>query len=1124
MIQRACLLTGLLLVLNITTTFSGEPDAAITAELYRIEDLRLLHRFTIQELHDAKGLAVYLEGFRGPRRGHEVESLIEEAEALYLRLRGVDHGASGLLATRRSGKGDPSKVAPLGLVQRGRAVVAAEVIDHYDRTVALKADLKKAVIEKAREKTKWEVTSEPAPWTESALEVERKAGLPRGITLEKRFFELGDRESERFLAKAARTGLGYAFVKWDPACNWAELEKEKGKYDFTQLDALMSRLERHGMRACLRLKTLTGTPPEWHRKKEGDACQFLVPAPKRRRHRKKKGQPKEKLPEKIRSGINLFHADTRKAFTSFLKAYASHLKKRWTKNVDAVYVHATYEIGAVQDESEAMNAFWMKHSKNKDNWRKPETIAALQPFDEKAWVRAEMCREAWLLEYVRTVRESLKKGWKELTIQNCTTDDDFHVITRRSALSRDIYKLAALSDNPGTRTSSAAAYALLRSFGEGRPVWAFGVHAGGGMVAGADFGKLPQWGASRLSSPMIGRLVRLRYPLGWYRYPDGQLGDIGIGSYYLNGRRSQGSAPVLLNTKPHPAEIAILWSQSTFRLDRDYRWHNGALAFGHLLDRTFWPFDYVPEDTLAKRIGKYRLLVLPSTVSLPRALINVIREWVREGGILWGFGASCTKDEFGEPYKEFPLTDVFGARIAKMRTPSAIKPDNLETTHSEGSFTFSSWPRAYRFKADRFAVLESTTGNERAFYASGQKEVAIVLHTFGKGKTIFSGFPFGHEYYESARYEVQAGGTHHRHSNYNKEQKRYEWWISRELDATGLRRPLHLPEGSFLRAQRTDDPDWTHAFRDNPEYNEFMFERDRPVRSVTATARIREGTDNLYACLANTQFNYMSHLGYFRSTLLGGFVTARARVADPRTAVVFDVRLGVPVPSRATKGTAQFKAWVPTGQSAVFAVAPQGKVRLFGAGKPTGIGPEQLRKSVASYAEGAKLAPVEILDVAEIRAYIEARKEKGLWIACGTKAFRPVGVKLAKWLKEHLQIDARVTLATQRMGCRYDYMDSFGWGSPGGEPVLAQIAIGHTQSNGLMRRYNRINSPVCWLPLQPNRHFPGMGRAFVSLSLPAVTETDGRIRTRDLSRQLVIGASYPGEAMRAVAALIKAFK
>ena len=164
---------------------------------------------------------------------------------------------------------------------------------------------------------------------------------------------------------------------------------------------------------------------------------------------------------------------------------------------------------------------------------------------------------------------------------------------------------------------------------------------------------------------------------GWYRYSDWQLGDFGIGSYFLTPRRAQELAPVILNTSVAPADVAVLWSQTSLRRDATYELHKEAIGWGHLLRRAFVPFDFVPQYGLADRLASYKALILPNTQSMTPQTCDVIRRWVNGGGVLLGFGAPGIFDDKGTRRPTIPLADVFGADVASMRTPAPLEPDRL---------------------------------------------------------------------------------------------------------------------------------------------------------------------------------------------------------------------------------------------------------------------------------------------------------------------------------------------------------------------------------------------------------------------------------------------------------------
>jgi len=1115
--------------------FAAVDPAAARQELECIEDLRLLHWYAIEDIHDSKALAMYLVGWGGPNRTGEAESLMQEAEDVYGVLRSVDHGGMALQAEIDASAAPPAgqpanqpafagpSQAQFDLLQRARRSVAPQVTALCNTVKALKGDLTRQINEQAAQKAKWQVESKPEPWSElpvsyplpiaATREADARLGFQRGIALAEPFFKMTDAEQDYALRKAAKTGINYANISCPAISNWAEIERVRGTYDFAALDTAIKRFAKYGIRVCPMLATFTGTSPQLMVDIDSAAPsnhQFTTT-----------GKGKDGKVLNTGSGINLFNPPTGEAFGKFLAAYAAHLKEKWAAQADAVFVEAgQFEVEAPEDESSAMDAYWRKWSKGNTPWRTPEAILADPQPDEAAVVRAEMCREAWLLDYVRTVSAGLKKGWPELRVQTKTVNDDFHRLQAKvTGKARDLYALCQLTDNPGTGSTAPMSMEMLRSFGNGRWTWAWAMHSGSGATPAACYAEGPFHDLSRMTGGwFVGNMMRQNYPGSWFRYKDRQLGDFGIGSYMMSARRAQEVSPVVLNTAAAPAEIAILWSQASLRRSRTWQLCQSALAWGHMLTRTGIRYDYIPESGLTERLKPYKILILPNTQSMADSTCAAIGDWAKRGGIVLGFGAPGLYDEFGRRRTSLPLANVFGADLASMRVPGVITPDKLETTHSEGSFTFGNPPpRPYKFEANLTAALKPAGGTPRAWFSEEGKDVAIVENNIGQGKAMLCGFDVGFEYWESATYELTYGLTHSRHSNYNFEQKRYEAWTVKELDKLGIKRDLTLPVGNFLRAQRGDDPDWFHCFRNGPQYSEYMFEEERPVRTVTSWLRKRQGIDNLYIGLAHTEGNYYWDRGYLRCMLTGAEITAS--VATPGdAAVVFDARLRVPVPSAANDGRLEFRTWLPMAKSAAFAVAPAGKVRLFGDPKPTGIAPEQLAQAAATNDAGPAMADVEILEPARIAAFVSALKGTSIVIGCADARFKPAAQALADWLKQNYQIDSRITAEGPRGSCRFDYMDSFGWTGYPDDPVQAAVVIGNCQDNGLMWKFVKLSGNVRWLPLEVNQNFPGAGRSIVMLSSPVTTDGGGNITKKDTPQQLVIGASLPGEAMMGVKA------
>lgn len=1141
-------MTGLLLQ---TGGFAAEAveEGDVRAELGRVTDLRVVHRAGIENVQDARTLAVYLRGWGGADRDPEVEDLMVEAEGLYGLIRGVDYGAAGLRAqidVAGGSEGEDAVEMPdaeaLGLLRRARRSVAAQVNDFYRRSVALKKELAGQVRAAAGEKIQWEVVDEAAPWENAGRERGRREGLRFGWRMRESdrrtdFFEYSPERKDRVLATGKRMGISFVNIAWDAACDWGAVEKEPGEYDFSALDGLVERCRKYGIRVTPRLQCLTGTPPQWHLEEHGEASRLMV------RKRPRRGEP-----EVVGQGINLMHGPTRKAFSRFLTAYARHLRERWPGQVPAVYAPGDQrELSAPADRSTAMGGFWREWDAahggdGKTAWTVPEEIDRGAEEGERKYVRAEMCREAWLQQYVRTVREALKNGHADLLVQTPTTSDDFHrLFAARTGNSRDLSELCNLTDNPGTSTDSPAGFGVLRSFSGGRWLWSQDIHSGCGMIAGAGAANAALHGSVRIAIGDPGNSLRIHFPRSWFRYADWQIGGFGIGSYYLTPRICQELSPMVLNTRPAPAPVAILWSQSSLRRDRGSRWFKSAMAWGHLLARSFFRFDYIGEAGIGEGLEDYEVLILPSTHTQPEEVNEAIREWVRAGGRLMAFGAPGLYDVYGQKRDGLPLADVFGADFARWRVPAPIRPDRLVTTHPEGSYV-SIPPHDYKFEATTYAVLEPAGGEVRAWFAASGEEPAIVEHEFGEGRAMLSGYPVGFEYWQAAPYEMGLGLTHHRQLDYNPESKRYEHWVAKELEKRGVKRELVAAHGRMLRSQRGDDPDWFHIFRNNPEYREYMIETDHPVRAIYAVPRVREGIDNRYVTLNNTQANYLWERGYFVSTLAGGWVTAAVLAEEgwEEPPVVYDARLRVPVPARIKEGrmkmqlvdrgyTAReaepahmegryllFETWLPVAHPAGFAIAANGKVRLFGRARPDSESPEAVFERTQDYEQGEKLRPVEVLGAGKVGRFLEERRGGEVVIGCGDRRYRPVGEKLAEWLEAEYEIQARTTTAGPRATTNYTYMSGFGWTRYGKDPVEADILVGNDQSNGLMWKFADCKDWVHWLPVEVNKDFPGLGHAVVMLSLPVRTRANGNPGGKRAPQQLIIGGSNPADAMRGV--------
>ncbi len=1149
-----------IVVLISLSTFAAQDEALKLAQA-RTEDVRRLHRAAIAEIQDVRTLARYLKDWGGPDRDPEADTLMVEAEGLYGIVRAADHASQGLQALRdatnyearrtareaaKAAGGDADAIAAaettagadipttdseyLSLLDAARRYAAIEVTSLYGRAGALKTILIGEVRAKAREARPFEIVSEAMPWVDDPIrEANRNAGLQYGWSMDEEFFAMSPSDQDAMAAKAASIGARFVEVDWSAACDWGEMEPEPGVYDFSGLDHAVALLSEHGLHIVPRLRTFTGKPPEWFLEGHKNKCRLEVP------NRERDGSISIKP-----TGINLLDPTTNDAFIKFLTAYAEHLRSIADGLVDAISIDNRVETEAVPDISPAMNEAWQAVGNN-GVWTPPEEIPLDTPENATAHISAESFREYVLTYSLAMMRDALKKGWPEVNVQIPVASDDFHrMIDGHTGLSRDFAQISMLADVASTATDSPAGFALLHSLAFGRTVWSHMIHSGCGMCGSTAASHVPFYDTVHIVHGNQGRSTRSHFPDSWFRYQDHQLGDSGIGNHWIAPLRMAQIAPTILNTRPVYADVAVYWSQGSLRRDRKST-YKSAMAWGHLLQRIQVPYDYVANDRLGDLLRHHKVLILPNCQSMSDSECDTIRDWVRAGGILLAFGVPGRFASDGTERDALPLADVFGADIATMCQPGPVTPDKLDTTHPEGCFQGGNLPpRPYKFETNLAAVLAPRDDVEaRAWYDGAHREPAIVEHRFGDGEALFCGFPLGFEYWESAPYELALGMTHHRNPNHNAEQKRYEAWVLAELSRRGIVRPAVLSSGRYLRAQRGDDPDWYHVYRNGPNYQEYMFEDETPVRASYAFPRCRDGIDATYVGIANTEINYMWERGYFISTLAGAYITADVAVSTTPAAdagLVVDARLGVPVPFQVLTGHGpaesapaeptrlRFTAWIPAAQSAAFAVTASSSIRLFGEGAQAGDTPETVRERVmADIKNGAPLSEgVTLVHEDELKSAIAALGEKdSVLIGCGDRRFLPAAKRLATRLGEELGIESQITMAGARVrNCRDDYMDGYGWTDYGAAPVRADILIGNAQDNGLMFDFLTLKGDCRWLPLEINQDFPGPGRAIVALPLPCTSRSSGRTNARlDGYRPIVLGASHPADAISAVAAL-----
>ncbi len=153
-----------------------------------------------------------------------------------------------------------------------------------------------------------------------------------------------------------------------------------------------------------------------------------------------------------------------------------------------------------------------------------------------------------------------------------------------------------------------------------------------------------------------------------------------------------------------------------------------ALTYAHLQCEPF--FD---EGMTAARLARYKVLILPDARSLRNAEVNMIRDWVKGGGVLVATAGSTRFDEWGRELADYQLKDVFGTSYVEFRS----EPKTLEMDIETGTELAAALGQKKLTCAAEggYEVVRAESG--RVVAAWGDGSPAIVVNNFGKGRSIF---------------------------------------------------------------------------------------------------------------------------------------------------------------------------------------------------------------------------------------------------------------------------------------------------------------------------------------------------------------------------------------------------
>ncbi len=336
----------------------------------------------------------------------------------------------------------------------------------------------------------------------------------------------------------------------------------------------------------------------------------------------------------------------------------------------------------------------------------------------------------------------------------------------------DIMQKVDFIYNEPVATSTGIPLGAIMARGWGRPNYQAGVFSQFGYVD-AYPGSIPRVQADALmvqnartffvgNAPVIGGLEGRGYSKRWFD---------GARETWTDVRNVD---CLLRDLEPLYAN-AVLYSEAT-RAELDARkrpvdFRNSTSGALENLVYSGRPVESIPEFRLdAELLARFELLVLPETEVLSTHHVELIRDWVRNGGTLIASHRCGLQDEHRQVREDFPLADVFGVHFAGEEKKYAYDPDgklkgDLISTYLEpakhdlarplaggtvglaDSFIYLKPAGAEEVMRYRLPVMVEEMGKNRWFNwgppppGPETAGMAVAYNRFGKGQAVYLGVP-----------------------------------------------------------------------------------------------------------------------------------------------------------------------------------------------------------------------------------------------------------------------------------------------------------------------------------------------------------------------------------------------
>jgi len=1158
--------------------------AQVNALMTQFDHVRALHSRSLIRAQEVKTAYLYGRGWGLDMPESHAEDVLIEGLWIFDYLDSMDLSGQALISYGIASK-HPNLAEEIATFRSYMGPAAATAAAYHDRVTKELATAVEKIKAAAMERGAYEVKA-LAGKPKSDLPAQKFAGdgfnlgfsvilLPRDHY--KNYLDRHSYSPQRVLEMTAEAGVSIVHSMDHNVWDWADVEKEPGKFDWTNVDAALAMLKQANMTMHLEFTAPTIMPPDWVTEKFGDRAVLTGPD----------GKPVVNQlynrsyllgvvdRRKEQTFTNLFDAEIAALHAAYVKALIERIGQQGVRILTVQVGGSQGHPGETLPEqggpaAEARFRAWLTAQKidPKKDWGVDAAVAAVSLSPEWQTKATEAAspdtpggkrmvndilrwREDEHFRYVKARVEAVRAVAPDMPI--CTSivhpfefNDsnngryDDRIVNELGVIPWEFSGRNHLDD---ARRSLSPVGATMASCSTGCGV-AYTQYQGSAFAHDALLVLTHPW-------PMI----RAFYHGEVLIYPDMRWEWSSLYTHRRFRERAQGMGPEMLYTSPTP-QVAVLRSDTSGKYQAfttDYMvWtygpgprpanynHIEAIGWGHLLDCLHLAHDVVTEEMIRNGgLAKFQLLVAPAAQALPDDVASAIRKFVEDGGTLISTSALGLIDQKMEPRGGGQLADVIGADVAAFRGHSTVAESPMNWPRCDsGLYGLLPWTpneAKARVNADSLRTLfchftprEGATVLEK--FTDG--EPAVVLNTFGKGKSVAIGYPMGRECFLSDVYHMHYGNNWMDCPESSRFTQGLVNWLvillDRKLEFSRQTRVLE----EFAPRSTSMDASWPTGFmpRSTQEYRDYVWQTG-PGRSVELIVRGREGNPQTYLEVNNRESAYGQQPGVVYFEAASKQVKIEYRVADARH--VYDINLGCPVPAQIDENRVIFSTMIEPAMMRMFAVSTDDTIRLYEGNRAEG-GPTdaELRKAVAALPPAQPAEPVTVIGAKDIAAFFADRGPSGVVISCEDSQMMPAAKALASAIEKAYGKPVRVTRNAPRIKANPPL---FGLGGAGqNHDILEQpdIILGGRHNSHTIARYGvtMTYNTTLQLPFMPGREFPGHGKAIVMLTRPyermwgpgrpEIAEKD-LFKERVVKPVLVIGASDETGVKAGVEAVVK---